>query len=246
RIISTTCSLKLASKTLRFDFVTFIFSGDFHLSVCTKLLDQDSLLASTPVALYASMKAPGKTWAEILAASRATPDRLTFASFGPGSSSHLYAELLQSLTGVKWLHIAYKGPSPAMQALIGGEVDLMFDTLSSGMPQALAGRIRSLAVASAVRAPVAPDLPTFEELKVSGLDGGPWFALFAPKETPPSILKVLSESVHKSLGSSVIAKRLAGQGIAVINQGPVELASFQKQEIARWAENVKRFNIKVD
>lgn len=205
-----------------------------------------ALLASTPVALYASTKAPGKTLAEILAASRAKPGALTYASFGPGSSSHLYAELLQSLTGVKWLHIAYKGPAPAMQGLIGGEVDLMFDTLTSGMPQAQAGRIQALAVASTARAPVAPDLPTFRELKVNGLDGGPWFALFAPRGTPPQVLKALSESVHKSLASPSIASRLAGQGIAVINQGPAELAVFQKQEIAKWADNVKRFNIKVD
>ncbi len=205
-----------------------------------------ALLASTPVALFASSRAPGKTWAEILAASRARPGELTFASFGPGSSSHLYAEQLQSLAGVKWLHVPYKGPAPAMQALLSGEVDLMFDTLASGVPQARSGRIRAVAVASATRSSFAGDVPTFEELKVSGMDGGPWFALFGPRGMPRALAKTLADAVRTALGGNALQGRLAAQGIAVINQGPAELAAFQKKEMAKWADSVKRFNIKVD
>ncbi len=205
-----------------------------------------ALLASTPVALFSSSKSPSRNWGDIVAASRARPGGLTYASFGAGSSSHLYAEQLQSLAGLKWLHIPYKGPAPAMQGLMGGEVDLMFDTLASGMPQLQSGRIRAIAVASTTRSPFAAEVPTFAELKVAGMDGGPWFALFAPRGTPPDIVRVFTNALHAALGTPAVAGRLAAQGISVINQGPAELASFQKKEIAQWADRVKRFNIKVD
>ncbi|MDB5872850.1 MAG: hypothetical protein JWQ07_2292 [Ramlibacter sp.] len=205
-----------------------------------------ALVASTPVALYTASKIAYQRLDEVLAASRAKPEFFNYASFGPGSSSHLYAELLQSITGVKWLHVPYKGPAPAMQDLIGGQVDFMFDTLASGMPQVQGGRIRAVAVASAARSPAAPEVPTFAELGVKGLDGGPWFALFAPKNTPAPAVQYLWNAVRKVLGSSTVAQRLAAQGITVINRSPADLAAFQRAEIARWADIVKRLNIKAD
>ena len=205
-----------------------------------------ALLASTPVALFASPKAPGATWAEIVTASRERPGKLTFASFGAGSSSHLYAEQLQAIAGVKWLHIPYKGPAPAMQGLMAGEVDLLFDTLASGMPQAKAGRIQAIATAAPSRPAIAADVQTFSELRVTGMDGGPWFALFAPRGTSPAVIKVLSGAVRAALSSPSVAAVLSAQGVTIINRGPDELAAFQKQEMARWGENVKRFHIKVD
>jgi tripartite-type tricarboxylate transporter receptor subunit TctC len=206
-----------------------------------------ALVASTPVALYATASKPQlKDWQGVLAASRASSNSMTYASFGAGSSSHLYAELLQAAAGIKWLHVAYKGPAPAMQDLIGGQVDFMFDTLASGMPQAQAGRIQAVAVASTARQPVARDVPTFTELGIKGLDGGPWFGLFGPKNLPAPIVQVLWEAVRKTLAARSMVDRLNAQGISVINRSPVDLRTFQRQEIARWAADVKRFDIKVE
>lgn len=203
-------------------------------------------IASTPVALFASMRAPADTWAGLLVASRAAPKQLTYASFGAGSSSHLYAELLQAYSGVRWLHVPYKGPGPAMQDLMGNQVDLMFDTLASGMPQVQARRIRAIALANAQRSPVAPDLPTFAQVGVKGLEGGPWFALFGPKSMPRPIASKLANALEGILSAPAVAHRLASQGIDAGFLGPAALAAFQHQEIARWAEEIRRFDIKAE
>ena len=205
-----------------------------------------AMLASTPVALFASNKAPGKTWAEILAASRAAPGKLTYASFGPGSSSHLYAELLQNFANVKWTHIPYKGPAPAMQDLLGGQVDFMFDTLASGMPQLQTKRIHAVAVCSAERINLASSVPNFAELGISGMEGGPWFGLFAPKNLPEPIVAKLSNALGVILAKPKIIQQLNDQGIRIDFRSPEKLSAFQVQEINKWSDIIRRLSIKAD
>ena len=205
-----------------------------------------SLVASTPVMLLVSSKVPAKSISELIALAKQKPGRLNYASFGAGSSSHLYAELFKNAAELDITHVPYKGPSPAMQDLIGGQVDMMFDTVASSLPQIKAGNVRALAVASAERVPLARDVPTFKELGMGQLDGGPWFGLFAPRATPPDVIARLETEVRKALANEQVAQALQVQGIRIVGSTGGELATFQNEEMRRWAALIKKFDIHVD
>ncbi len=205
-----------------------------------------SLIASTPVMLLVSSKIQADNVAQLAALVKEKPGVLNYASFGAGSSSHLYAELFKSVANLDIVHIPYKGPAPAMQDLLGGQVDMMFDTVASSVPQLKTGKVRALAVASAERVPLAPDVPTFAELGMKQLDGGPWFALFAPKGTPPQIVAKLEREVRTALKTKPVVQALEAQGIHVIGSSASDLSKYQAEEISRWANLVKQFAIKID
>jgi tripartite-type tricarboxylate transporter receptor subunit TctC len=205
-----------------------------------------SLIASTPVMLLVNANVQAKSVPELVALANARPGRLTYASFGAGSSSHLYAEIFRHEAKIDLLHVPYKGPAPAMQDLIGGQVDMMFDTVASATPQLTQGHVRALAVASRQRVPQALEVPTFAELGLPALDGGPWFGLYAPRAVPDTVRMRLEVETRKVLSSDQIAGMLKAQGIVVINGGASELAEHQRREFERWGALVKQMDIRLE
>ncbi len=205
-----------------------------------------SLVATTPVMLLVNEQVPAKSLEQLTSLAKGKARPLTYGSFGAGSSSHLYAEMFQASAKLHLLHVPYKGPAPAMQDLIGGQIDMMFDTVASAMPQVKHGRVRALAVASSRRVAQAPDVPTFAEVGMAELTGGPWFALYAPRATPLPIRDRIESEVRKALAVDRVTSVLREQGIQPLGSTSEQLASHQRTEAARWGALVKRLNIHLE
>ena len=180
---------------------------------------------------------------------RANPGKLNMASSGNGTSIHLAGELFKSMTGSYMVHFPYRGSSPALLDLIGGNTDLMFDNLPSALPQIKAGKLKALAVTSAIRSAAVPDLPTIEEAggaALKGYDATSWFGLLAPAGTPMEVVNRVQQETAKALASPVLKERLLAQGAIPGGNTPAEFARFIAAETAKWAKVVKAAGAKVD
>ena len=180
---------------------------------------------------------------------RANPGKLNMASSGNGTSIHLAGELFKSMTGSYMVHFPYRGSSPALLDLIGGNTDLMFDNLPSALPQIKAGKLKALAVTSATRSAAVPDLPTIEEAggpALKGYDATSWFGLLAPAGTPMEVVNRVQQETAKALASPVLKERLLAQGAIPGGNAPAEFARFIAAETAKWAKVVKAAGAKVD
>ncbi|HEX8886399.1 MAG TPA: tripartite tricarboxylate transporter substrate-binding protein, partial [Noviherbaspirillum sp.] len=163
-----------------------------------------------------------------------------------GTSQHLSGELFQSMTGAKMLHIPYKGSAPAMQALLGQQVDLVFENILAAVPLIQAGKVRALAVTSGARASSLPDVPTLSEAGLSGYEIVSWQAVFAPAGTPQAVVQRLATEIGKIINDPEVKERLASLGVEPSGAGPAELGALQKLEVAKWAKLIKASNIKVE
>lgn len=170
---------------------------------------------------------------------KATPKRFTMASSGNGTSIHLSGEMFKQMTGVEMPHVPYRGSGPAINDLVGGQVDVMFDNLPSCIEQAKAGNLRALAVTSATRSAAIPDVPTLAESGLAGFDATSWFALFAPKATPPEITGRLNAEIAKILATPEMKGRFADLGGETRVMSPPELMDYVRAEHAKWAGAVK-------
>jgi tripartite-type tricarboxylate transporter receptor subunit TctC len=180
-----------------------------------------------------------KSVKELIAAAKARPGAIQYASSGNGSATHLSAEAFKTQAQIDLQHIPYKGSSLAMTDVIAGHVPLIFDSLGSSLPQIKAGKLRPLAITSGTRSAAAPDLPTIAELGLPGYDVSTWFGLWAPAGTPKDIVEKLSSEVRKILKSQEIANELTARGIEPIGSTPEEFASYQASESIKWARVVK-------
>ena len=205
-----------------------------------------TLVASVPNMLVVRPDLPAKDVRELVALARSQPGKLTFASIGTGTSTHMAAEQLKSAARLDIVHVPYKGIAPAMLDVIAGRVDMMFGTVASAYPHAKAGKLRALGVTTPARVPSAPEVPTFAEQGIAGFDQGAWFALYAPARTPDDIVDRLHREVAAILKRPEIRRSLSGQGIDAIGSSPLELARFQAEETARWARIVSDAGIKPD
>lgn len=189
------------------------------------------------------------TLADFIAAARARPGRLNMASSGNGTSIHLAGELFKSLTGTFMVHIPYRGSGPALIDLMAGNMDLMFDNLPSAMPHIKSGKLKALAVTSAVRSAALPDLPTIEEAggpALKGYEASSWFGLLAPAGTPADIVARLAAETAKALAAPAMRERLLAQGAIPSGIGPADFARLIADESAKWARVVKASGAKVD
>lgn len=186
---------------------------------------------------------PAKTLAELLALAKKEPGKLNMASPGAGTTNHLVSELLQSLTGARWTTAQYKGNAPATTDLLGGQVDFNFDQISVALPYVKEGRLRALAVTTAKRVPSMPDVPTFAEAGVQGMEAATFTGLLAPKGTPPDVLKQLSEALTKILAQPTIIKRFDDLGAEARGSTPEEFTRYLAAEDARWTPIIKRAGI---
>jgi len=205
-----------------------------------------TLAGTTPLALVVHPGVPASSLAELLAYARANPARLSYASGGNGTSQHLTMELLKSMSKTFMLHIPYKGAGPALSDLLGGQVSLMFDNLPTAMPHVKAQKLRALAVSSAARTPLAPDLPTLAESGMAGFDLVTWFAFYAPAATPRPVLDIISGAMRAVLAQAEVRERLTGVGVDVRGSSAEELGAFQRAELAKWARIVNDSGAKLD
>ena len=182
----------------------------------------------------------------MIALAKAKRGGLSFASSGNGTISHLAGELFRTMTATGMVHVPYKGSSPAMVDLLSGQIDLMFDSLSSSLPQVRAGKLRALAVTGAKRYPGMPDLPTITESGLKGFEVTTWLAIWAPARTPKEIVGKTNSDINKILLQPDILRLMADNGAEPGGGSPERLGAHVKSEIAKWGAVVKAANIKVE
>ena len=185
--------------------------------------------------------------ADFIKYAKSRPGQFSMGSSGNGTSIHLAGELFKSQTGIFMTHIPYRGSSPALLDLIGGNIDVMFDNLPSAMPQIKGGKLKAFAVTSAQRSAALPDLPTIEEAgKLKGFEASSWFGLLAPAGTPPDIVSRIQQEVAKALATPAIKEKMLAQGAIPSGNTPQEFAKLIDSEITKWAQVVKVSGAKVD
>lgn len=186
-----------------------------------------------------------KTLPQLIGYARANPGKLTFALNALGSQSHLLTELFQVRTGTSINMIPYKGSSPAVADLLGGVVAANFENLPVVLEHIKSGRLRAVAVLSPERLGYLPDVPTFTELGMKEFVASPWFAMVAPKGTPPEIVKTLNENINKALASDQVKDAFSKQGASPIIQSPEATGRFIQDEIGKWSTIVKETGAKL-
>ena len=208
-----------------------------------------TLIGTNPVVLVVSANSPYKTLKDVLTAAKGKQGGLSSASAGTGSSQHLAVELLAYKSGVKFTHIPYKGSGPAIQDVISGQVDMMFDTTVVAAPHIQSGKLRAIAVTSPKRLASMPDVPTVAESGVAELkdfEVQSWQAIFVPAGTPTPVVSRLHDEIRKILAQPDMQTRLKGFGMEPADMNVAQIATFQKAEVDKWAQVIKAANIKVD
>ena len=205
-----------------------------------------TLAGSTPLALLVHPSLPVDDVRALIAHAKSNPGKLAYASGGNGTSQHLSMELVKSMTGTFMVHIPYKGAGPAMTDFLGGQVNLMFDNLPTALPHVKAGKLKALAVSTASRTALAPELPTMAESGLPGFDLATWFAFFAPAATPRALVDRISADMRRALTQPDTREKLVGIGVDIRASTPDELAAFHRAELAKWAKIVKDSGAKLD
>ena len=203
-------------------------------------------LADLPLIMTLNAAHLMKTVAEVIAYGKANPGKLSFASSGNGGAPHLSGELFKIVTGIGMLHVPYRGSGPAVVDVAGGRVDIMFDAAPSLLAMIQAGKIRPLAAASQSRVPILPDVPTFAEVGIGGIDVSLWFGVSGPAGMPPAVVQRLNAEIGKVLQLSDIKDALGRQGAVPMGGPPERYDTFVRAEQARWGDVVRKNNIKVD
>ncbi len=203
-------------------------------------------VASTPNVLVVNPSLKAATVQEFIALAKSQPGKLNFGSGSTGSAGHLAGELFKTMAGVDMAHIPYKGAAAAMQDLIGGRIDLMFDNLASSLAQVRSGRVRALAVTTAKRSPLAPELPTIAESGLAGFDINTWFGIFVPAGTPRPVVDRLHGEFTKALAAPDVREKMLALGAEPVGGTPEEFAAYVKAEAAKYARLVKASGAKVD
>ena len=205
-----------------------------------------TLIARVPNLLVINPDVPARTVAELIALLKANPNKYTFASSGNGTSQHLSGELFKSMAGVQMQHIPYKGSPPALQDVVGGQVTMTFDNITTAWPLAKAGKLRPLAVTTAKRSAVAPDVPTLAEAGLVGFEVGSWQGVFAPAGTPPDIVKRLNTEIVKIINLPDVREKLLALGAEPVGDTSEQFGAYVKTEVVKWSDVVKKSGAKVD
>jgi tripartite-type tricarboxylate transporter receptor subunit TctC len=205
-----------------------------------------TLIAVTPNVLVVNANSPVQNVKEFISYTKANPGRLSFGSGSNGSAGHLAGELYKVETGTDSVHIPYKGGAPATQALLAGDTQFMFDNLANAMAQVKGGKLRALAVTTAKRSSLAPELPTMAEAGLPGFDISTWYGLFAPAGTPPAIVAKWNADVTKILTAPDVRARFVADGAEPAPNTPEQFAQFIAYELTKYARIVKTSGAKVD
>jgi tripartite-type tricarboxylate transporter receptor subunit TctC len=205
-----------------------------------------TLIARVPNMLVINNDIPAKNVAELIALMKASPGKWSFASSGNGTSQHLSGELFKGMASVEMQHIPYKGSPPALTDVMGGQVNMTFDNITTAWTLAKGGKLRALAVTTAKRSPVAPDVPTLAESGLPGYEVGSWQGVFAPAGTPPDVVKRLNTEIVKIINSPDVQKKLLELGAEPVGNTSEEFSALVKTEVVKWGDVVKKSGARVD
>jgi len=204
------------------------------------------LLANGAYLLVAHPSLPAKTMKDVIAIAKKRPGEILYASSGNGSGAHLATELLNTMTGIRLVHVPYKGGGPALVDTISGQTQLLFATPIASTGHIQARRLRAIAVSTTKRVSSMPQVPTVSESGVPGFDAGVWYAMLAPRGTPRDIVNRLNEEFRKVLADPGIREFLTKSGVDPEGGTPEELAKYLRSEITKWARVIKEANIRMD
>ncbi|MES2194601.1 MAG: tripartite tricarboxylate transporter substrate binding protein [Pseudomonadota bacterium] len=238
------------------DGYTFLITSS-HFAIVPSLYEQlqydplkdlrgVSLLVNIPVILVANPSIPVKSAQELIEYDKRNPGKLNFGSSGAGGINHLSGELFNYLGATKLVHVPYRGTAPAMQDLIAGHVQLMFDAISTSLPNIKAGLIRPIAWTGAKPSAVLPDLPTIAASGLPDYDTTSWLAMFAPAGTPPDLVAKVSAEVKTILNKPDVRERQVAQGVEIVASTPQQLDERVATEIPKWSSFVKKVGIKIE
>lgn len=206
-----------------------------------------SHLGSTPLALYVATPTQAKTVKEMLEIARTQPSRANYGTYGAGTSAHILNEIMLKQAGVKMVHVTYRGVAPELQALVGGEILTAVGDIGSARPLLESGQIRAIAVTGSKRSSLLPDVPTFAEQGITGLEPlSPWFGLFAPKKTPKAIVDRLSTEVQKIVKTQEFKEKLASLGLEPTGLATEEADKLTREDLVRWKQIIADSGIKFD
>ena len=204
------------------------------------------LIARFPMLLVVAPNVPAKTYQEFVAWAKARPEGVSYASAGAGSPHHLAAELLRERTGLKLVHVPYRGAAPAVQDLLGGQVSIgMMDT-AIAQQYVSSGKLRALAVASATRLKTLPEVPTLDELGVKGFEAHAWQGLAVPAGTPPAFVAQLNKALLAALSSTPVKARFQTLGLEALPGTPEEMLRYARRERERWGQLIRNNGIRLD
>jgi tripartite-type tricarboxylate transporter receptor subunit TctC len=199
-----------------------------------------------PLILVAKPDFPAGTVKELIALAKSKPGQLSYASGGAGAGAHLSGELFKSQAGVDLVHVPYKGNAPALNDVLGGHVQIMFDTITTSLGHVKSGNLKGLATTGPKRSPLAPDLPTMIEAGLPTFEISAWYMLFAPKKTPKEIVAKLNAALNAAMADPELAKRMSAQGVTFVGGTPEQADAFLKSEVSKWGEVIKAAGIKAE
>lgn len=212
----------------------------------TKDFDLVTLAVQAPNVLVVPAASPFRSVADVIAAHKAQPGKLSFASSGNGSSDHLTAELFWQQTGTSGSHVPYKGGAPAITDLLGGQVDASFQNINAVLQHINTGKLRALAITSAQRSPLLPAVPTLGESGVKGADVYSWQAVAAPRGLPADVLAKLHAALAGALNDPALKAQFTGVGFEIVASTPEQFTAFQHKEFARWKQVIEAGKITAD
>jgi tripartite-type tricarboxylate transporter receptor subunit TctC len=202
-------------------------------------------LVRVPNVMEVNPSVPVKTVPEFIAYAKANPGKVNYASAGNGTTVHLAGELFRIMTGVNMVHVPYRGSAPALTDMLGGQVQVMFDTLPSSIEHLRTGKLRALAITTSARYPALPDIPALGDY-VSGFEASVWQGIGAPKNTPPAIVEKLNKEINAALADPKVKEQLANLGSTVLALSPAEFGTLIAEETEKWAKVIRAANIKAE
>jgi tripartite-type tricarboxylate transporter receptor subunit TctC len=205
-----------------------------------------TVLGTSPNVLVVSPKLTARSAKDLITLAKSNPGKVTYASQGAGSTSHLTASLFESMAGVELVHVPYKGSAPALNDLLGGHVDIMFDNLTSSLAQHRAGKLRILAVADRNRAPALPDIPTIAESGLPNFLSVTWFGVVAPPNTPELLITQINRAIVEALQRPEVRSKFLEQGAEPVGNTSADMARFIAEESARWGQVIKTAKVTLD
>ena len=217
-----------------------------HMPFAANALQPLALVSLAPNILIVKADSPLKTVQDLIAKAKAQPGKVNFASGGSGTVQRMASELFRQKLNLDMIHVPYKSGGPAITDVTGGQVDFMFSTVAASAPLVDAGKLRALAISSPKRSPRLPNVPTVAETVIPGFEVYEWNGMFLPAGTPPEIVAKLQKAVSESMQEAEVKKRFTGLGADPVGSTPAQFADYLKKEDAKWAEVVRKGNIKPD
>ncbi|MGZ8154385.1 MAG: Bug family tripartite tricarboxylate transporter substrate binding protein [Burkholderiales bacterium] len=249
----STIGIEIVVRAAPDGYTLLTTSGGIAINVSLYKLSFDPVTDLTPVALLAQMpylltvtpSMPAKSVQDLIGLARAQPGKLVYSSSGAGTSSHLTMEMFNHAARTHMLHVPYKGGAPAVNAVMSGEAQMTFNVITGTLPHARSGKLRALAVSSAKRTEVAPEIPTVAESGVPGFEVIAWYNMFAPARTPRGIVNRLNAEVNRMLQQADVRERLRSLGVTPLSGTPEDLGNYLKFEVERWGKLIKETGIKL-